>query len=51
MTRSGGVRAHPGVSPGVSGVCFSVCGYFVVVMFGVCAGQACWCLFSLAVFV
>nr|DAO55319.1 MAG TPA: hypothetical protein [Caudoviricetes sp.] len=51
MTRSGGIRAHPGVSPGLPGVCFSVCGYFGVVIFAVCAGQACWCLFSLAVFV
>nr|DAO81978.1 MAG TPA: hypothetical protein [Caudoviricetes sp.] len=51
MTRSGGIRAHPGVSPGVPGVCFLVSGYFVVVIFGVCAGQVCCVLFCLAVFV
>nr|DAR17482.1 MAG TPA: hypothetical protein [Caudoviricetes sp.] len=41
MTRSGGIRARPGVSPGVPGVCFLVSGYFVVVIFGVCAGRVC----------
>nr|DAS72009.1 MAG TPA: hypothetical protein [Caudoviricetes sp.] len=50
-TRSGRLAWGGGLSPGVSGVCFSSAGYFVVVIFGVCAGQACWCLFSLAVFV
>nr|DAV54714.1 MAG TPA: hypothetical protein [Caudoviricetes sp.] len=49
-TRSGRLGPRPGVSPGVSGVCFLVAGYFGVVMFVVCAGQARWCLFSLAVF-
>nr|DAQ64706.1 MAG TPA: hypothetical protein [Caudoviricetes sp.] len=26
MTRSGRLGPHPGVSPGPTGVCFSVCG-------------------------
>lgn len=39
-----------GLSPGVIGKGFLVAGYFGVVIFGVCAGQACLCLFSLAVF-
>lgn len=50
-TRSGRSLGVGGLFPGVIGKCFCVGGYFVVVMFGVCAGQACWCLFSLAVFV
>nr|DAN35006.1 MAG TPA: hypothetical protein [Bacteriophage sp.] len=50
MTRSGRLRWGGGLFPGVSGVCFCVAGYFVVVIFGVCAGRACWCLLSLAVF-
>nr|DAK85167.1 MAG TPA: hypothetical protein [Caudoviricetes sp.] len=49
-TRSGRLGCHPGLSPGVVGVCFSSRGYFVVVIFGVCAGLSCWCLLPLAVF-
>nr|DAK45676.1 MAG TPA: hypothetical protein [Caudoviricetes sp.] len=50
-TRSGGRRWGGGLSPGVVGVCFSARGYFVVVIFGVCAGRACCVLFVLVVFV
>ena len=46
-----GLWGWGGLFPGVVGKGFCVAGYFVVVMFGVCAGQACWCLFLLAVFV
>nr|DAF51306.1 MAG TPA: hypothetical protein [Siphoviridae sp. ctRGj11] len=53
-TRSGRLRWGGGLSPGLPGVCFSVCGYFVVVMFGVCAGQGvglCLCVLCLCVVV
>nr|DAE89150.1 MAG TPA: hypothetical protein [Caudoviricetes sp.] len=41
MTRSGRLWRVGGLSPGVAGVCFSAGGYFVVVIFGVSAGQVC----------
>nr|DAM73093.1 MAG TPA: hypothetical protein [Caudoviricetes sp.] len=45
-TRSGRSLGVGGLSPGVAGKGFCVAGYFAGVMFGVCAGQACLCLFS-----
>nr|DAI20970.1 MAG TPA: hypothetical protein [Caudoviricetes sp.] len=50
FTRSGRQRWGGGLSPGVAGVCFSVCGYFAVVIFGVSAGRACCVLFCVVVF-
>nr|DAS43026.1 MAG TPA: hypothetical protein [Caudoviricetes sp.] len=43
MTRSGRLRPHPGLSPGVAGKGFCVAGYFGGVMFGVCVGSR-WCV-------
>lgn len=50
FTRSGRQRWGGGLSLGVAGKGFLVGGYFVVVVFGVCAGWGVGCVFVVLVF-